>query len=42
MIVYERLAYLKKMIEESKRFPLSEKVALDKVEALEIIKEINT
>jgi len=42
MIVYERLAYLKKMIEESKKFPLSEKVALDKVEALEIIKEIKT
>jgi len=42
MIVYERLAYLKKMIEESKKLPLSEKVALDKVEALEIIKEIKT
>ncbi|MBN2852838.1 MAG: ATPase [Clostridia bacterium] len=42
MIVYERLAYLEKMIAEGKKLPLSEKVIIDKTEALEIFKEIKT
>ncbi len=40
MIVYERLAYLEKMLTESRKLPLSDKVALDRLEAMEIIKEI--
>lgn len=42
MIVYERLAYLEKMLTESRKLPLSDKVALDQIEAMEIIKEIKT
>lgn len=42
MIVYERLAYLEKMLTEARKLPLSDKVALDQIEAMEIIKEIKT
>ncbi len=40
MIAYERLAYLEKLLIEARKLPLSEKVAVDKVEVIEIIKEI--